>query len=40
MKTYIALSRGINVGGNNVLPMKEVVTILENIGAQNVKTHI
>ncbi|MCR4304814.1 MAG: DUF1697 domain-containing protein [Gallionella sp.] len=23
MKTYIALFRGINVGGNNNLPMKE-----------------
>lgn len=40
MKTYIALFRGINVGGNNVLPMKELVTILESIGAQNVKTYI
>ncbi len=25
MKTYIALFRGINVGGNNKLPMKELV---------------
>lgn len=40
MKTYIALFRRINVGGNNVLPMKELVTILESIGAQNVKTYI
>ena len=40
MKTYIALFRGINVGGNNVLPMKELVTVLESIGAQNVKTYI
>ena len=40
MKTYIALFRGINVGGNNVLPMKELVARLESIGAQNVKTYI
>lgn len=40
MKTYIALFRGINVGGNNVLPMKELVPILESIGALNVRTYI
>jgi uncharacterized protein (DUF1697 family) len=40
MKTYIAFFRGINVGGNNVLPMKELVTLLENLGSQNVKTYI
>src|SRR5215218_7256138 len=40
MKTYIALLRGINVGGTNVLPMKDLVSLLENIGSQNVKTHI
>ena len=28
MKTYIALFRGINVGGNNTLPMKELVAVL------------
>jgi len=40
MKTYIALFRGINVGGNNSLPMKELVVILESLGARNVKTYI
>jgi uncharacterized protein (DUF1697 family) len=40
MKTYIALFRGINVGGTNVLPMKDLVAVLENIGSQNVKTYI
>jgi uncharacterized protein (DUF1697 family) len=40
MKTYIALFRGINVGGNNVLPMKNLVALLENLGSQNVKTYI
>jgi len=40
MKTYIALFRGINVGGNNLLPMKELVVRLENLGLQNVRTYI
>ena len=40
MKTYVALFRGINVGGNNVLPMKNLVALLENIGSTNVKTYI
>jgi len=40
MKTYIALLRGINVGGTNVLPMKDLVALLEDIGSQNVKTYI
>ena len=40
MKAYIALFRAINVGGKNSLPMKELVTILENIGARKVKTYI
>ena len=40
MKTYIALFRGINVGGNNMLPMKELVAVLEDLGAQSVRTYI
>jgi len=40
MKTYIALFRGINVGGHNVLPMKDLVALLEDIGSQSVKTYI
>jgi uncharacterized protein (DUF1697 family) len=40
MKTYIALFRGINVGGQNALPMKELVAILEDLGARKVKTYI
>ena len=40
MKTYVALFRGINVGGTNVLPMKDLASLLENIGSQNVKTYI
>jgi len=40
MKTYIALFRGINVGGNNILPMKDLVKILEGMGFKDVKTYI
>jgi uncharacterized protein (DUF1697 family) len=40
VKTYIALFRGINVGGKNTLPMKELVAILEHLGSRNVKTYI
>lgn len=40
MKTHVALLRGINVGGKNLLPMKELVAILGDLGAQNVKTYI
>ena len=40
MKTYIALFRGLNVGGSNILPRNELVTVLEKIGARNVKTYI
>lgn len=40
MKIYIALFRAINVGGHNVLPMKQLVALLEDIGSRNVKTYI
>ena len=40
MKTYIALFRGINVGGNNVLPMKDLVALLGKMGSKNVRTYI
>ena len=40
MKTYIVLFRGINVGGKNLLPMKELVALLEKNSFQNVKTYI
>ncbi|MBI3525389.1 MAG: DUF1697 domain-containing protein [Betaproteobacteria bacterium] len=40
MNTYIALFRGINVGGNNSLPMKELIVLLEEIGAKKVRTYI
>jgi len=40
MKTFVALFRGINVGGRNMLPMKELVAILEDLGAEGVRTYI
>jgi uncharacterized protein (DUF1697 family) len=40
MTQWIALLRGINVGGNNVLPMKDLRDLLEALGYLNVKTYI
>lgn len=37
---YVALLRGINVGGNNKLPMKDLASIFENSGCKNVVTYI
>jgi len=36
MNAYIALLRGINIGGNNILPMPELVAALEAICANAV----
>jgi uncharacterized protein (DUF1697 family) len=40
MKTYIALFRGINVGGSHMLPMKELKLVLEQNGCSDVQTYI
>lgn len=40
MRTWVALFRGINVGGKNVLPMKDLVATLQNVGARDVETYI
>ena len=40
MTTYIALVRGINVGGKNLLPMRDLVSNLETLGAEQVRTYI
>jgi len=40
MNTYIALFRGINVGGKNILPMKGLIKILEEMGCEEIKTYI
>ncbi len=40
MKTYILLLRAINVGGKNILPMKELTSLLLQSGFHNVETYI
>jgi uncharacterized protein (DUF1697 family) len=40
MKTYIALFRGINVGGSHPLPMKALKLLLEKHGCADVQTYI
>ncbi|MDO7170854.1 DUF1697 domain-containing protein [Mariniflexile sp. AS56] len=40
MLTYIALLRGINVGGHKKVPMAALRTLLSNSGFQNVQTYI
>lgn len=40
MKPFIALLRGINVGGRHKLPMRELVKLLESLGLKNVQTYI
>lgn len=39
-RRYIDLLRGINVGGRNKLPMRNLATIYESAGAENVRTYI
>jgi uncharacterized protein (DUF1697 family) len=39
-KTYIALLRGINVGGKNLLPMKDLVAMCEGAGCLKVRSYI
>jgi len=40
MKTWIALLRGINVGGNNPLPMRDLTAALRGLGLIDVRTYI
>lgn len=40
MPKQVLLLRGINVGGHNKLPMKDLALILEGLGASNVQTYI
>ena len=37
---YVALLRGINVGGKNMLPMKQLAMIFEAAGCSDVETYI
>ena len=40
MITYVALLRGINVGGNNRLPMADLTALLTSLGYTNVRTYL
>ena len=40
MKTHLALLRGINVSGQNMIKMDVLKSLLENAGFQNVRTYI
>ena len=40
MKTHLALLRGINVSGHNMIKMDVLKTLLENAGFHNVRTYI
>ena len=40
MDIYIALFRGINVGGSNKLPMRELVEVLESLKLKNIETYV
>lgn len=40
MKDYVIFLRGINVGGKNMLPMKELRSLLEANGLGNVRSYI
>ena len=37
---YVALLRGINVGGKNMLPMKDLVAMLSDAGCADVRNYI
>ena len=39
-KTYVALLRGINVGGNFKLPMKDLAAMFAKMGCTDVRTYI
>ena len=40
MASSVALLRGINVGGKNLLPMKDLVRLFEEAGCTGVRTYI
>ncbi len=40
MSVFVALLRGINVGGKNSLPMQDLVAMFEAIGCKSVRTYI
>jgi uncharacterized protein (DUF1697 family) len=40
LSTYIALFRGINVGGKNILRKDDLVAFFDELGCRNVRTYI
>jgi uncharacterized protein (DUF1697 family) len=40
MKTYIALFRGVNVGGRHLLPMRDLKALMARAGCLDVRTYI
>ncbi|NCP46313.1 MAG: DUF1697 domain-containing protein, partial [Flavobacteriales bacterium] len=40
MNQYLALLRGINVGGNNIIKMVDLKACFEKMGFTDVKTYI
>jgi uncharacterized protein (DUF1697 family) len=40
MTVYVALLRGINVGGNNIIPMRALANTFARLGLESVKTFI
>jgi len=38
--SYVALLRGINVGGKNPVPMRELVALFDALGCRDVRTYI
>ncbi len=40
MSTFVALFRGINVGGHNLLPMRELKAVLGDLGLRDIATYI
>jgi uncharacterized protein (DUF1697 family) len=40
MSVFVALLRGINVGGKNSLPMRDLVALFEDLGCRQVRTYI
>src|SRR5690348_10880623 len=40
LMVYVALLRGINVGGNNIIPMATLRLVFERLGFDGVRTYI
>jgi|TARA_B100001971_G_C18261300_1_gene587115 uncharacterized protein (DUF1697 family) len=40
VNTFIAFFKSINVGGKNILPMRDLIPMLEDLGLEDVSTYI